>query len=434
MMRAYLGQTAWLLLERVLRLGLGAAVSILMARALGPGGFGHLSAAQAILAVISPFAALGLDALTVRWLLAQPLDAGRLLSTLLCTKVVAALLAQSGLLLACGLLPRPEAGLVALLSSVLLFQVPLTLDQYFQSRVRGRLSALAQIAALLLCGGLKLAMVYWGSSVYWFAAAIAAEAAIIALLLFRSFLMLPDRPHLERPSPALSREKLRQSFPLILSTVVATLFVSTDQLMLRTLAGAAAVGIYAAAVRLTEAWYALLIVMASSVFPAIVQRALAGDKHAHDRQMQIFYEISLLLSVIVALPVSLFARQVIALLYGAQFAQSATVLVVHIWAGVFIGWRLLSGKWMLAEGLIRLSMYRSLWGLALNLSLAWVLIPRYGVAGSAWAALAANAMVGLVSDLFNPLTRGQGILKLRSLRLEETRSLTRAMLLRARAA
>jgi O-antigen/teichoic acid export membrane protein len=434
MMRAYLGQTAWLMLERILRLALGAGVSILMARSLGPGGLGQLSAAQAMLAVLSPFAALGLDALTVRWLLAKPQEAGRLLATLLCTKVVGALLAQAGLLLACNWLPSPEAGLVAILSSLLLLQAPLTLDQYFQSRVRGRLSALAQITALILCGGLKLAMVYWHSSVYWFAAAICAEAAITALLLFFAFYRLPDHPRLERPSAGLSRASLRQSFPLILSTIVATLFVSTDQLMLRTLAGATAVGIYAAAVRLTEAWYALLTVMASSVFPAIVQRALAGDARAHQRQMQLFYELSFLLSVAVALPVSLFSGRIIPLLYGPQFAQSAVVLVVHIWAGIFIGWRLLSGKWMLAEGLIRLSLYRSLWGVALNLGLAWLLIPRYGVAGSAWAALSANAVVGLVSDLFNPLTRQQGMLKLRSIGLGETRILARAMILRLRPA
>lgn len=434
MMRAYLGQTAWLLLERLLRLALGFGVGVLMARSLGPGSYGQLSTMQFTMAMFGPIAALGFDALTVRWLLAKPDDAGRLLATLVATRAAAAVLV---LLLLCGVclwLPSPESGVLAILAAVPLFQTTLIFDQYFQSRVRGRLSAQAQIGGLLLCGVLRLSLVYWGSGVYWFAAAISAEAAITGLLLWRAFLAQPDRPRLHSPSPALARSCLPQSLPAVASAAAATLFTASDPLMLRTMAGAAPAGIYNAAVNITQAWYALLAVMAGSVFPAIVQRALDGDAQAHRRQMQLFYELSLLLSVVVALPVSLLSGWIIPLVYGPQFAQASVVLSVHIWASVFIGWRLLSGKWMMAEGLFRLGMYRAIWGVLLNLGLAWLLIPRYGVAGSAWAALSASMMVGLVSDLFNPRTREQGLLKLRAAGFAETRQVARAMIRRLRPA
>ena len=43
-----------------------------------------------------------------------------------------------------------------------------------------------------------------------------------------------------------------------------------DQVMIKEMLGAEAVGQYAAAVRLSEVWYFIPIIIASSLFPAIV--------------------------------------------------------------------------------------------------------------------------------------------------------------------
>jgi O-antigen/teichoic acid export membrane protein len=82
---------------------------------------------------------------------------------------------------------------------------------------------------------------------------------------------------------------------------------------------------YAAAVRLSEAWYFIPMVIASSLFPAIINAK---------KQSEELYD---LMAIAIALPMTFLSDWVIHLLYGEQYSQAGSVLMIHIWAGVFGG-------------------------------------------------------------------------------------------------
>ena len=67
-----------------------------------------------------------------------------------------------------------------------------------------------------------------------------------------------------------TKQLLKDRWPLILSGMVIAIYMRIDQVMIKEMLDNKAVGNYAAAVRLSEAWYFIPVVISNSLSPAIV--------------------------------------------------------------------------------------------------------------------------------------------------------------------
>jgi PST family polysaccharide transporter len=79
--------------------------------------------------------------------------------------------------------------------------------------------------------------------------------------------------------------------------------------------------------------------------------------------------------------------------------------VVHIFASLFVFLGVGESLWTVNEALEKLAMYRTVAGAIVNVVLCFVLIPRYGALGAAWATLVAYAVASTVGNLFHRDTR-----------------------------
>ncbi|MAK71992.1 MAG: hypothetical protein CMF19_08105, partial [Idiomarinaceae bacterium] len=87
-----LGNSMWMTLEKVINMGVNLLVTIWLARWLGPEEFGSLSFVLAIVLMVGPVSALGINAIITRELTEQPEREGIIMAS-------AALLRSSGALL-----------------------------------------------------------------------------------------------------------------------------------------------------------------------------------------------------------------------------------------------------------------------------------------------------------------------------------------------
>jgi len=147
---------------------------------------------------------------------------------------------------------------------------------------------------------------------------------------------------------------LKDSWPLILSSMVIAIYMKIDQVMIKEMLDAEAVGNYAAAVRLSEAWYFIPMVISSSLFPAIINAKKISEKLYYDR-LQKLYNLMVWMAISIALPMTFLSDWIVNLLYGAKYSEAGDVLMIHIWAGVFVFLGVASGKWFVAENLQLLS-------------------------------------------------------------------------------
>ncbi|MEY3678360.1 MAG: hypothetical protein RI924_501, partial [Bacteroidota bacterium] len=302
--------------------------------------------------------------------------------------------------------------LVSICASAYLFKSFNIIDSYFQSQVKSKQVVLVQNACLVLSAALKITLVYWAAPVLYFAWALCVDSTLLAL----GLVWMYQRQGLQLRAWIFSWERAKnlisQSWPLILTAVMISIYMKIDQVMLKSL-GSKQVGIYSAAARISESWYFIPVAIVTSVFPAIIH-ARKTDPERYHKRLQNLYDLLVGISVPVALLISFSANSIIAFLYGEQYSGAGDMLSIHIWSGIFVFLGSASSQYLLAEGYTMISFTRTAVGALVNVLLNLWLIPLYGGWGASVATLIAYG-ISTFFVLFIPKTRQQGLLMLKSL-------------------
>lgn len=412
----YVKNTGWLLFGKSVSL----VVGFLIARYLGPYAFGDLSFADAFAALFAAVGTLGLDSFIIREIIQHPDKRDEILGTSLVMRLAAnALLIPLAILtyLAFRQLSASETDLsltvfIALCSSAALFKSFNIIDSYFQSQVASKFVVQVQNLCLLLSTCVKIALIYTQAPVLYFAWALLFDSAILALGLLLIYKKRGLQLHTWTFNWTRAKALLQQSWPLILTAVMISIYMKIDQVMLKS-AGSKIVGIYSAAARLSESWYFIPVAIVTSVFPAIIH-ARKTDSARYHKRLQNLYDLLVLISLPVAIVVSLFANQIIHVLYGNPYQGAGILLSIHIWSGIFVFLGSASSQFLLAEGFTLISFSRTAFGALVNVLLNLWLIPIYGALGASIATLIAYASSTFFILAF-PHTREQGLRMLKSL-------------------
>jgi len=412
-----LDNLGWLFFDKALRMGVGLFVTAWIARYLGPEQYGIWNYAIAFAALFGTFATLGLDGIVVREVVKNPSARNEILGSAFALKLGGGALAFAVSVAAIAYWTPDDSltfYLVLITAAIFLFQSFDAIDLFFQAQVESKYSVLAKDASFVVFSLVRIALVLSGAALISFAGAGLAEAALGALFLAAVFRNRGESMLRWRVNPRVVRTMLRDSWPLILSGLVIMVYMRIDQIMIGEMVGKAAVGTYAAAVRISEVWYFVPVAVASSMYPAFIDLRESNPARYRLRLQQL-YDMLTWLSVAGALVVSLLSGFIIHLLYGAEYREAASILVIHIWTGVFVSLGVASGKYLLAENLTRIAFYRSLSGAAANVIINLALIPRFGAVGAAFATLVSQALAAYFFDLTNPATRPMFFMKSRSI-------------------
>lgn len=408
--------TSWLFADRIIRMGIGVIVVIWIARYLGPEQFGIYNYAIAFVALFTAFSTLGLEHIVIREIVRHPDKKDEILGTAFFLKLTASLVTVVIISLIIFLL-RPDDSLtrimVIIIAGAMIFQSFDIIDFWFQSQVQSKYTVLAKNTAFLFIAGVHIGLILSGAPLIAFAWARLGEIFLFAigLLFFYYYTGSAIRQLRIRRERAINL--LRDSWPLILSGIMIMLYMRIDQVMLGEIIGDESVGIYSAAVRLTEVWYFIPMAILISVFPTIIETKKQDEK-LYYRRLQRLYTLFTWMAITIAVIIMFLAKPVINLLYGADFSAASSVLVISIWAGVFVFQGLARGKWFIAENLQKYSYWFTGSGVIINIILNIILIPKYEAMGAAVATLLTQFIVVIPAPLFFQETRLSSIMILKS--------------------
>lgn len=386
----YFRNTSWLFGEKILRMIVGLFVGIWVARYLGPEQFGLFSYAQSFVGLFTAIATLGLDGIVVRELVHEESRRDELIGTAFWLKLIGAF----GVLLILAIAVNFTSNdaytnmLVFIIASATIFQSFNVVDMYFQSKVMGKYIVYANVFSLLISSIVKIVLILNEASLEAFAWTIVFDSMVLAsgfiYFYLKNNLTFNLKNLIFHKSTAI--DLLRDSWPLILSSMVIAIYMKIDQVMIMEMMDAEAVGQYAAAVRISETWYFIPMVIASSLFPAIIN-AKKQNEELYYARLQKLYDLMVWMAIAIALPMTFLSDWVANFLYGEQYSEAGSVLMIHIWAGVAVFFGLASSKWMLNENLQKYRLYIDIFGAISNILLNFLLIPLYGILGAAIATL-----------------------------------------------
>jgi len=401
--KRYFANTSWLMGHRILSMIVALFVGVYVARYLGPERFGLLSYAMSFVGLFTALATLGLDGIMVRELVKTPERRDELLGTAFWLKTGGAILMWMGIVAAIPFTHNDTQTniLIAIIAIGVIFQAFNVIDFNYQAEVKSKYVVYAQLASLVISSVIKLVFVWFAAPLVWFACVFLLDAVVHAVGLTAMYLKNTGRIWYWKWRWEIAKELLRDSWPLILSGMVISIYMKIDQIMIKEMLGAEQVGHYAAAVRLSEAWYFVPMAITSSVFPAIINAKKQSEELYYQR-LQKLYDLMVWLAVAIALPTTFLAPWVIKILYGKAFLPAAGVLSIHIWAGVFVGLGVAASKWVVTEGYLINAAIRTVLGAFINVILNFILISKYGVRGAAASTLLSYFFVNYFSlFLFN---------------------------------
>lgn len=399
--KKYLNASAWLLLDKVLTLIMGLFVGIWVARYLGPEKFGIFSYVVAFTSLFAPLGKLGLDGIVSRNIAQNNTNVSELISNVFTLKVLGSVLilifVPTYMYLAHD---EPVYFYLAIpLSCIYVIKSTEVIEFYFRAKVNGKSIAIANSLGTLFSGCAKVLFIILGMSLLFFAIANFIGVIISTLVLLYLFSGQTAKFLWFNINWHLATLLIKESWPLIISGFFALLYLNIDQVMIQTMLTVYDLGQYSAAVKLSSLWYMLPMTLSWSLQTAIVNAKKYGEDLYYERLQQLFTLLAVIAFVLIV-PVAIFAPQIVAILYGVQYPDASNVLVIHIWASLFVFVGIIRGLWVTNESYFKFALFSNVVAGILNILLNYLWLPIYGIEGAAWATLISYSFTYVLSGCF----------------------------------
>lgn len=243
------------------------------------------------------------------------------------------------------------------------------------------------VSNFVLLAGLKK-----GIDGYFIAITIASIVSIIYLL-WNSNLGEALKQKVNRQ---LLKEMVAYSAPLILNSISWGLTHVVDRMMLTSMMGSDANGIYSAASKIPS-----LMSVVTTVFTQAWTISLIQD-YETERDKDFYNTVFKLTHVgclICALGILLFNNNLFVWILGSSFAESVRYVPILLIGTLFLTYSNYFGSFFSATKKSTLNMYTSLAGCLFNVVFNWLLIPKIGIAGACIATAGSYVVISVTRIL-----------------------------------
>ncbi|HEY8108890.1 MAG TPA: flippase [Patescibacteria group bacterium] len=372
---------------------IGLVSVAILTRYLGADGYGKFTLALVYLSFFGIAADMGLFTIAVREMSRNPRRMQEIVSN---TLVLRALLATVVFSLAVGigwLLPyEPDVkvaiGIAAgaqffgLLNSALisLFQTKLIMGRSVIADLVGRVVALGAVIGVIALD--------WGFYAVVATAALGSFVTfLVSTLLVREFVSLRLAT-----DTTLWKKLLKESVPYGAALVILHLYLRVDIFLLSLMRSTAEVGVYGVIFKVYELVMALPGFFNNSVFPVLVRRLKSGTANA-EAMVQKVFDALVAGGAGVAAGGIVLAPQIMQVIGGSEFVSGADALQI-ILVAILLSFAIFTFSTLfVAMGHQSMVLRVAGVGLVLNVILNLLLIPKYGINGSAVATVASEVVV-----------------------------------------
>jgi O-antigen/teichoic acid export membrane protein len=373
--------------------------TIHIARAVGVSGFGVLEFGLSMLAYFTLLADGGLEMWATR-AVAWGEDVRALAGRVVPLRFLFALVSFSVLFLILPFCP-PHPGLraVLMLFGVSLFAQAGSLKWVFLGKERMTATA----------GGLVVAQLVFCLAVFAFVRgpehvlvvpALRLAGDIAAAVYFWCLLAKTVPGHPIRISLRGAAGAVKPAATMALSQALALMSYNFDAILMGFLLTSAEVGWYGAAYRPVTVMLAVPLTCFAGLFPAL-SRAWVEGPALFGAMVSRSARLALVLALPLGLGASLFAGTIIQVLFGPAYANSVPVLRILAWSGVLVICRGTFRQALNAAGQHSTDLGCAAVASATNVILNLILIPRYGMLGSAAATVSSEVVwVALIGIFF----------------------------------
>ena len=401
-----LKNTTWIIACKIAQSLLSFIIGTLTVRYLGPTNYGVITYVVSVVSFLMPIMQLGLNHTLVKEFVGNPDNEGEILGTAMIMNILSSLFSMA---LAIAFVSIANAGeremiiVCALYSLVLLFHATEMTMYWFQSKLLSKYPSIATLIAYVVVAIYKVYLLIAGKGVVWFALSYVLDFFLISVILLVIYKKLSTQKLSINWS--IGRKMLSRSKYYIIPSLMVVVYQHTDRIMLKLMVGDTEIGLFSAALVCTG--------MTGFVFKAIIDSARAAILETKAKKPELYEKrVTQLYSVIIALAlaqsifITIFAKQIVYLLYGEAYLAAVPILRLAVWYDTFGYYSSVRNVWILAEEkqqyLTKINVVGSLANVVLNI----FLIPVFGGVGAAIASIITQILTDIVIGFaYKPIRR-----------------------------
>ena len=393
-----------LVAQRGIRILLELFVGIWVARYLGVKQFGVYIYALSFVDLFAPFFHLGLPNIVVRDIIREPNSINEILGTTFILKLIGGI---TTLFLALSIIMylRPGDTLFHLLIGIIavgkIFNAFETIDFWFQSQINSKYIAISKITAYCFVSLFKVFLIKIKAPLIAFVIAFSLEIFISSIMLVINYrvsgLFISSWLfHIRR-----AKSLLHESWPALLSVTAIIIQARIDQVMLGQMINESEVGQYSVAMRLIEVFAFAPGIICQSIAPLIAKAKLISKQLYYERLTNI-YRLMFILFLITAIPIIIFSRQIVLLLYGQDYELASQLLPLFSIRLFFTNFGVAKSLFITNDSLFVYSLITAILGAVTNIVCNYIFIPRYASIGALWATIFSFGVMTFMTDIFYP--------------------------------
>ncbi len=402
----YVKNLLWLLFDYSLRLVGGYFIAIWLARELGPSNYGIYNYAVANASILAAIAIAGLHGVAIKFLIENKKAHHEYMGTIFWIRISAALVSYIFL---CGYLylNEPTFSLKAILSILIALKVFFTpfsvIELYFESIVKSKFKVIARNIAYAVRSVLIVLFIVLEWPFLILAAIVLLEELIGVVFLLIYYKKDKKSVFKWRFNLGFAKAMMHEAWPMVISSAGAILYMKIDQVMVVELLSEKEGGYYSAAVKISELFSFIPGLIVGTFFPAIIESKMKNE-FDYKSKMRKLILLMLTIAGILGLGIYLFAYELVFYSFGEDYLSSVSIMRIHIWTLLLTFTAAVLSRWLIVEKLTRFSILRHSIGVVINIILNFLLIPKFGGEGAAYASIVSLLFAVVIFTVFDKRT------------------------------
>lgn len=396
----------WALIGKIVNVLSSLLVGIFVARYLGPAQYGLMNYVISYVSIFSVLANFGMDNIEVRELAKNEYSRETLLGTAFRLKILFATLTMAiiAATVSCFNADTYTRAMIIVYSFSMIFNSFNVIRNYFTSIVLNEYVVKSEILRYLVGASIKIVLLLVHASLTWFIISNVVDVMLVASGYLYSYKHKAGSFSTWNFNKKVAIYLMKQSFPLLLSGTAIIIYQRIDQVMISKMIDNASVGYFSTAGKFVELIVFLPVVIAQTISPILIQTKQQSIEE-YQKKSQIFINVTVWTSILLSVAVSLCSYFLIRYSFGLEYIAAVPVLQIMAFKAVAMGLSSTGGQLIIIEGIQKFVFVRNIIGCIVCFCLNLILIPKYGIIGSAYVTIITVFTSGFLSNLLIPSYR-----------------------------
>lgn len=396
---------SWLIGGRIIQMIVSLIVSVITARYLGPSNYGIIGYVMSYTTFLTSLCNLGINGVIVKEYIDNPKKEGTYTFTAITLKLIASTISAIIFIIFMSFIYSNDKTYIIvsiLLSFSIIFNSFDVIHAWYQSKLESKKSTIVTTVAYILIALYRVIMLILKKDVTWFAFSYSLDIILVSILL--CYFYYKDGGAKWKFSSNIAKKILKQSYHLIFAELMLSIFAQTDKIMIGKFMTTKDVGLYTTAVAISGMWFFIPGAIIDSLRPVIMEQKKKNE-NIYIRRIKQLFSIIIWLSILYGLFITIFGKMIVLYLYGKDYLESVAALKVIVWYCAFSNLGVAKNIWSISEKKQKYEKLFTAAGVATNIILNLILIPKYGIVGAAITTLITHIVTVFIVPCFFRETR-----------------------------